>query len=314
MAIAPRPRPDEHLLVTARTLALDLQTARISGSFTEHGIGNILLKGPSIAKWLYSDGAARPYLDGDLLVPPDRVEEAEEILRGLDYVHQPLDDLPHDRPWHAHFWATPSHGIDLHRTLIGVQVSPEKVWSILSKRTEIMSIGGAPLEVLDVSARLMHVALHAAQNGPRATKSMQDLDRAVQQTGLQQWRDASAVASWLEALGAFIAGLRLHQQGRDILRQLGIDVPLTTEAALRSSGSPPLSLGFEWLSRSAGAGTKLRFLRTKLFPPRDFMKAWSMLARKGTLGLLLSYAWRVVWLAANAPRGFIAWLRARKNE
>jgi hypothetical protein len=51
----------------------------------------------------------------------------------------------------------------------------------------------------------------------------------------------------------------------------------------------------------------------ELFPRPDFMRWWSPLARRGPLGLALSYPWRWAFLAWNAPRGLLAVRRARRG-
>ena len=53
---------------TALALAIDAVTAQVVTALRANGIRPLLLKGPSIAGWLYGDGAARPYGDSDLLV------------------------------------------------------------------------------------------------------------------------------------------------------------------------------------------------------------------------------------------------------
>jgi hypothetical protein len=48
-------------------------------------------------------------------------------------------------------------------------------------------------------------------------------------------------------------------------------------------------------------------------PDAEFMRSWSPLASRGTVGLAVAYMWRPLWLARHAPRGFIAWARARSR-
>lgn len=309
------PRINRSSVVTQVALMLDLdsRTADICQRLEKKGIRCIVLKGPAIANWLYTDGSLRAYRDSDLLVSAEDIPRVEELLQEWGYVHPPRDDLPGDRPWHAHFWTDGSHDLDLHRTLIGVRKSPEELWSYLSTQTEYMSIGGAQLEVLSVPARLAHVVLHAAQDGVRLVKPLQDLDRALDQIDFATWVQACEIAHDLGATASFQAGLHLLPQGRQILDRLGMRSRADAEVFLRAKGGPTLSLGFDWLWTTPGFASKLRYLRYKVVPPVTFMKAWTPLARKGRLGLALSYPWRVMWLCFKAPRGFTEWLRARRS-
>jgi hypothetical protein len=58
------------LRLTAHALARDVATAEVVEALRAAGVRSIVLKGPSIARWLYADGQPRPYGDTDLLVSP----------------------------------------------------------------------------------------------------------------------------------------------------------------------------------------------------------------------------------------------------
>lgn len=306
------PLPSLDVLTVARTLAIDRVAAEVVGALRAAGIQSILLKGASFV-WLYDDGPPRAYGDCDLLVAPKDIERSERLLRALGFEHPPLDDLPHDKPWHAHAWNRPGDpSIDLHRTLIGVGVTPEELWNVLSARAERMTLAGTEVEILDGVARAMHIALHAAQDGQRLRRPLWDLERAVSKIPEAVWRDAARLASRLDATQAFAAGLRLHPAGSDIAARLGLAPDRSVEVILRSTGAPQVAVGIDWLMRTPGFGRKTQLVFRKLFPPRPFMRAWSPLARRGAAGLAMAYVWRPVWLLTRAGPGMKAWRRARK--
>lgn len=62
-----------------RVLAVDRVTAEVVPALAAVGIRPILLKGPSIARWLYPSGG-RSYGDTDLLVPPADFARAGSVL------------------------------------------------------------------------------------------------------------------------------------------------------------------------------------------------------------------------------------------
>jgi len=45
----------------------------------------------------------------------------------------------------------------------------------------------------------------------------------------------------------------------------------------------------------------------------DFMRWWSPLARRGRLGLTVSFLWRPLWFLGHAGPAYLAWRRARRE-
>ncbi|CAN5749973.1 hypothetical protein BH18ACT15_BH18ACT15_13520 [soil metagenome] len=314
----PRPvtsvSPDPSIAQAARNLMADATTSEVVSAFREAGIRSILLKGPVLDAWLYA-ADVRPYRDSDLLIAPRYVDEAENALGSLGFSHSPLDDLPGDRPWHAHAWLREADGanVDLHRTLIGVGVEPDALWDVLSSKTEDMVVEGTTVEVLTPPARAMHVALHAAQDGRRLGSPLEDLRRALDRLDVAAWRQAMGVAEELDAVPAFAAGLRMETSGARLAERLELPTCTTMEIALRSQAAPQLALSIEWLSRAPTAKAKAALLASKLFPPADYMRSWAPIARRGPLWLLSAYAWRIAWMALQAPGAFRAWRAARHD-
>lgn len=306
--------PASRLLAVARTLLTDRQLAEFTAVLADAGVPSIVLKGPSIARWLYSDGAARPYIDGDVLVPVESVERAEALLLRLGFVHLPLDDLPYDKPWHGHAWARPHDdaSIDLHRTVIGAGAPPSRVWEVLSQHVQVEKVAGVEVTMLSTEARALLVALHAAQNGPSNTKSMEDLRRALQVVTDEGWKAVSAIAERIDALPALAAGLSLRPQGAQLAASLGLPAVLPIETILRASSARSVSLGLAWFIRLRGRD-RFRFLFHKAFPPARFMRSWSPLATKGTAGLMLAYLWRPLWLLGHLFPALRDYMRAKRR-
>lgn len=295
----------------AQSLAMDGHSAELVWSLTEKGVRCILLKGPSLA-WLY--GGARTYTDTDLLISETNISSAEGVLEEAGFRQVHLLSLPYDRPWHALTWArADGWTVDLHRTLIGIGVSAEQVWTILSEKTATQVIGGRRIEVLSDPAMALHVALHAAQHGIRVGRPLEDLTRALVKIPFDAWRGAVVMAARLDATDAFAAGLRLTRQGEILASDLGLPPNASVHVALRSSTAPPLSLGFDWLATIDGNVARIKFLRHKLLPSKSFMWDWSPLARRGRMGLWMAYFARPFWIAARLIPAFRAWRRATKQ-
>ncbi|MDQ3586751.1 MAG: nucleotidyltransferase family protein [Actinomycetota bacterium] len=295
----------------ARSLMVDRMTAEVIGALSRRGVEAIALKGASFAVWLYRDGAVRSYGDCDVLVAPDQVAAAQQVLRDLGFRDYSAP-LAHPR-LESHAWRRDPDWVDLHETLIGMRVHPEEVWGTLSRRTESQRIGGASLRVLDPVARTLHVALHAAQHGKDEQKPLDDLGRALELLPEELWTEAAELAERLGATEAFATGLRLLPQGHALASRLGLGDAGSVESTLLID-PVPLALGFEHLSTVPGVGAKGLIVLRELVPTPAFMRWWSPLARRGPAGLALAYCWRLVWLATQAVPGFLAWRRARRKS
>jgi hypothetical protein len=307
------PAAPPRVQIVARTMAVDRVTAEVVEAFRAKGIRSILLKGPAVARWLYDEGALRPYLDCDLLVSPGDFDRAERILANLGFRREGLDTIPDDWPKHARAWYREDRGnVDLHRTLFGVGAPDDDLWRLLSGRTERIPVAGSEVEVLTEPGRALVLALHAAKDGSRVPKVRHDLGHALERLGRDVWEEAGRLAARLEASATFAAGLRLLPTGREVAAHLGLPTEVPTAAALRRhGGAPPLAAGMEWLTEEPSLARKAAVVARKIFPPPAFMRAWTPLARRGPLGLAVAYAWRPFWVLWRMVPAWWAWRRAR---
>src|SRR6266571_2714839 len=94
MVLGGDPLASPQVLAIARALLADATTCEVTTALRAARIRSILLKGPTIARWLYEQVSMRPYVDSDLMVADRDVCTAEEVLAGLGFEHAPLDDIP----------------------------------------------------------------------------------------------------------------------------------------------------------------------------------------------------------------------------
>lgn len=292
------------------TMAVDAVTAEVVSALQDAGIESLLLKGPTIAGWLYDDDS-RTYVDTDLLVNPDRLAAAREVLGRLAFEERfgPLHHPGMERPPSAQ-WQRDAFQVDLHETLDGARAAPHEVWKFLWQRRVEHTISGRAVPALDPTSRIVHIALHAAHHGPSAEKPLRDLRQAAARLGDAEWGEAATAASSIEASAAFAVGLGLVQEGRAVLDRMGIAAQPGARWFLET-GDTPIAAGLERLSGSRGAATKLRMIANELVPSREFMRWWSPVARRSRTGLLAAYVWRWIYLARHAPEAVLAWRRAR---
>lgn len=318
MEVAGRPDPPrETLLVLGRNLAIDAATGEVVTALRHAGLRCILLKGPSVARWLYDDGSPRDYVDTDLLLSPDDFGAAERALSAAGFGLSLAEvSLPHARPLHADTWVRRSDGhmVDLHRNLPGARATAESVWNALSAETDTMTVGGAEVEVLAEPARALLVALHASHHGLEETQPLTDLARALSLLPEAPWRDAAVIAEKVGAAEPFAAGLRLLAEGADLAARLALPVETSVETILRATSAPELALSLDWLLQASGFRVKARLIVRKLVPLPGVMRGRSRLARRGRLGLAAAYGLQPVWLAWHAAPALRAWSVARKKS
>lgn len=295
----------------AQTLVVDTATAEVTAALAARGIDCVLLRGPSVARRLYSTAELRSYIDADLLVPPHQIAEAAATLASIDFTPLAGDgDLDRHRPVHAREWRRGIVAVDLHRTVSGCTAPDDVVWQTFAEHSELVEISGARVRVPAVSALALIVSLHVAHNGPRMPKPLADLERALERFDEATWDEALRLAELVGAVAAFAAGLRLLPDGAARAPR----VPATVEVTLRASGAPPLALGLDWLLRMRGFREKAALVKHVLLPPRGALRTWRPLARRGRAGLVAAYASQPFWLMRHALPSLIAVRRARRKD
>ncbi len=286
-------------------LVIDAAAVELANDFRARGLDAIVLRGPAIAARLYGDSPRR-YEDIDLLVSERSLRGAEQTLRGHGF------ELT-SRDVHAAPWIRRDDGIvvDLHTNLVGIGAPADEAWQVLCERTESLSLATGRVTVLAPAALLLAIALHAAQHGVDGAKSLEDLSRALAESGEADWGQAKKLAERLRATGAFATGLRLLPAGHELADRLGLPLVHDRELVLRASSAPPTALGFWRLAETPGLGRKAKLVAHELLPAPAFMRAMYPIAARGPLGLLAAYLWRPVVLARQLGPGFAAWRRAR---
>jgi len=304
------------LVITASRLALDAGTVEVLRGFERVGVETLLLKGPSIAHWLYTEGEPRTYIDCDLLTAPSSVAIADEVLASLGFTRQ-FDDRNMPAWWreHATAWERDVDGltVDLHRTLPGIGVSDDETWRALSAETDVVVVGGHSAPTLALPARALHIALHAAQHGPGWARPIADLERALAAGDADLWLEAAALAAKLDAGDAFAAGLGLVPGGAELAERMRLPPVRSVDAELRAASPPPLALGFEQLARADGMRARAAIVGRKVVPPVDYVRHWDPAAGDSRVGLLRAYVRRPLWIMRRVPRGLEAWWRARRS-
>lgn len=297
-------------LLVAHALNVDSVTGEVVDALRGAGVRAILLKGPTLATWLYEGGPARGYADSDLLVAPGNMDAAERVLERLGFELAPIESP------HARTWARPGSGgqVDLHFTLPGLSIAPADAWSEIAARTETVSVGGTDVEAPAPPVRALLVPLHAVHHGADVERPMMDLRRALERVPETIWRDAAVLAQRLGATAPFAIGLRLVPEGELLAGRLRLPSAELVASVTGMGSHAPIALGLERLSAAHGVREKLALVLRELVPTREFMRWWSPLARRGPVGLAVAYPLRVLWLVRHARGSVRTWRRSRARS
>lgn len=301
----------------AISLFIDLETVRIVQQLSKQGIESVLLKGPVLARLLYSQEEPRGYVDIDLLVPPFEVEAALRLLAGQGYgdiLASEIERAPHARTLRRTVPdGTGAVDVDLHTSFHGVGVDPKEFWRAIRGEAETLAISDSEVAVPSTRAVALLVGLHATAGGAARAKPLADLDRALGRLPDSLWGEAFGLAVQLRAEAWFLAGLDLSAEGRALVARCGFSGARSATALLSSRGSPPTALGIQRLFETGGWRNRWRLLARELIPTAEFMRMSSPLAKRGLFGLLSAYALRSLWLAAMLPRGLRAVVALRRD-
>ena len=308
-------RPSAAAARAIRGLRLDIVTAEVASSLDPQLVF-ILLKGPSIARWLYPGLADRSYVDVDILIDPADLKRASACLVQMGF-STPVPELSLSRPRAGHEFARSSDGaaVDLHTHIEGIGLTPAQAWRVLSSRTESMSIAGHKVRILSEEARLVHIALHASNHGPANRQSLEDVARAASIVDLSLWQRAVTLAALLDAMPALVTGLRLSESGTHLAESLGLKEYVSDVEARLRSHSPPQdelsgALTWEWISTRGLLG-RLSVIGQKLFPSPSWMRERHSVP-PGVWPLLLSYPKRWWFLLRFGIRGWFLWRESQK--
>jgi hypothetical protein len=292
---------------TAVLMALDAAAVDVLGALERAGARPVLLKGPSIARWLYDQPGERVYVDIDVLVAPDAAPTASNTLQtiGFSYVVE---------SWNSSVWVRRRSGVnvDLHTALLGIGLAPAPAFDALTRSIASFELDRGAVPVLETRARALHIVLHAAQHGAWERTSLEDLRRALERLPDEIWADAAALAAEVDATTAFAAGLRLLPKGANLAERLGLSTALTTLVAMRAATAPVVSEGLMSLAATPGLVAKMRLIAREVAPTSAYLRTHFPFARRGRLGLALARVWRPIWLLLHLGPALLAIRRARR--
>jgi hypothetical protein len=209
------------------------------------GIESLLLKGGALANTVYGSFAARPMRDLDLLVRPDRADEARAVLRTMGWRSDP--DLPGDPTYETHQHLPPlldaeqtGLRLEIHRNVIAsghpFHFTDAEIWG----SARAIPVGRTTALVMHPTHHAAHIAIHFAWSHMLklgAWHAFRDL-ALMDATGYLDWNAlvstakrwrASTCCYWTLHLAESLAGLSIPE---GVLGRLRPRLPESARRAL----------------------------------------------------------------------------------
>ena len=256
----------EQLTETARrtarlALVRSAELVRITRLFANAGIPFLSVKGPLLAQALYGSVGVRHAGDLDLLIAPERLTDADEVLRGAGCRRSRPDfDLS---PRQRREYLQLKHEFEFFNDATGVRIEvqwrleglPTLTFEELHNRETRGELGGHVLGTLPPVEHLIYLFVHGAKHGWCSLFWL--LDVAVALREHRDWEQVRDTAARLGASRALGQGVRLAGEVLGVtipeaLREVGGDATcawLVTEALRQIALSPERRRGAAELLR-----------------------------------------------------------------
>jgi len=176
-----------------RALSQVAELARIGSLFNEAGIAVVPLKGVALSQELYGDPCIRSADDLDILVRPEDVENAEELLLHAGYHHllgrhqTGIRQKRHMiKSFHHHGYVNDARGvhIELHwKSFLWTKEQAAALWSNGTQSTWLTS----GLMKLSREENILFLADHGSRHGWSTLKWLSDVAMLMQSLSGEEW-------------------------------------------------------------------------------------------------------------------------------
>lgn len=162
-------------------LQLSGKMKQVSEALDNKGIYALQLKGPALAEALYGSLSRRTSKDLDILVHPDHIEQAEEVLEQLGYIKtQEVSRIVSDWKWrqnHESFTHEDTGTeVELHWRLNG-DAGAEPSFYELWNRRQTLAFAGTDVHMLSNEDLMFYLTAHGARHAWFRLRWLADIDR-----------------------------------------------------------------------------------------------------------------------------------------
>ncbi|RLL42778.1 Renal dipeptidase [Oceanobacillus piezotolerans] len=170
---------------TFQMLRLSAVTEQLSKAFSEQKIPLLLLKGPALAHYLYGDISLRTSSDLDFLIPIQKLDRAEKLLKELGYEKDDyIKTVLNDWKWRHHHvtFIHPDQGtkVELHWRL-NPGPSKEPAFKELWQRKSVSELTSYPVYLLGKEDLLLFLIMHGSRHGWSRLRWLADIQELIHQ-------------------------------------------------------------------------------------------------------------------------------------
>lgn len=168
---------------TFQMLHLTAEMERLNRCLYDNHIPVLFLKGPVLAKALYSDLSLRTSSDLDLLVPMNQLENVEELLKEMGYLKDDyIESVLNDWKWRHHH-ITFYHHEKKVKCEVHWRLNPgpgkEPNFNSLWKRRQSLTFTEFPICYLGNEELFFFLVTHGARHGWSRLRWLVDIDRLI---------------------------------------------------------------------------------------------------------------------------------------
>ncbi|MDZ7859132.1 MAG: nucleotidyltransferase family protein [Candidatus Krumholzibacteriota bacterium] len=156
---------EEYILAQARYLKKETELVEILKIMERNGIRPVVVKGVALAKLLYSDPGIRVSRDTDILVDPEEIDKATEILEQRGYrIYSGVKSIGEYKKYHFHLIFTRGKQMDsvieLHWSLLDPKRRSTMDIDTLKEKAVSIKVLGHKIKTLCLEHTLWHMSVH----------------------------------------------------------------------------------------------------------------------------------------------------------
>lgn len=304
----------------ARNLILINELVQITRALDENGIPSIAYKGPALAELAYGDPALRRFLDIDLMVRRENVQQATEVLVTRGY-HPAKNLTPHQQALllqtqhNLQFVSDSRVVVELHwqvsSHLFASSVTAEELWNNL----ETIRLNGHPVKSFATEDLLFSLCVHGSRHVWERLAWIADIAHLLQARSEINWsrllaRARTANAERMFLLGLYLASDLLHSRLPDIvsnkisqdrvIAQLGSTITARLFDGPEHHQATTLQIFFYNFRVRRGLRSRLQYFLFTLTPTDSDVSLFTVPAR-WRLAYYLLRPFRILARRAGAP-------------
>lgn len=179
-----------NLDIARRNMMMTSEMLRIMKLLEENGIQALAIKGPVLSQIIHGDVATRQYADIDILVKPEELYHATEVLSKNEYIYEyDLAFTKNKALWKATKDLTLTNSknnlsLELHWRLFSGRLFKKSDTEYLASNRQLMHINNQVISTIDARVLLLYLLLHGSKHVWERIEWIVDIDRLVRESNV----------------------------------------------------------------------------------------------------------------------------------